>query len=219
MSCLFRFSLLLSLLSFIFPSCAIKFNLPAYRWPQKKCLWNPAHDNTLVIVTANISPGPNQRTDIEIVDSSPQQNVYLRKKGIKAETRLAVTTHAEGEVGVCFYNYLEQGVPEPKVKAILRTIDLDVDIGADAVDYNAIANQESLSGLETEMRRLEGLVKEIVDEMGYLKKREERFASTNVSTNKRVQSFAWFTLAALVGLGIWQILHLRAFFKRKYLID
>ena len=29
------------------------------------------------------------------------------------------------------------------------------------------------------MRRLEGLVKEIVDEMGYLKKREERFASTN----------------------------------------
>jgi hypothetical protein len=29
------------------------------------------------------------------------------------------------------------------------------------------------------MRRLEGLVKEIVDEMGYLKKREERFATTN----------------------------------------
>ena len=29
------------------------------------------------------------------------------------------------------------------------------------------------------MRRLEGLVKEIVDEMGYLKKREERFANTN----------------------------------------
>ena len=48
--------------------------------------------------------------------------------------------------------------------------------------HSAIANQESLSGLETEMRRLEGLVKEIVDEMGYLKKREERFASTNSTT-------------------------------------
>lgn len=45
--------------------------------------------------------------------------------------------------------------------------------------HSAIANQESLSGLETEMRKLEGLVKEIVDELGYLKKREERFASTN----------------------------------------
>lgn len=44
---------------------------------------------------------------------------------------------------------------------------------------SAIANQESLSALETEMRKLEGVVKEIVDEMGYLKKREERFQATN----------------------------------------
>lgn len=104
---------------------------------------------------------------------------------------------------------------------------------------SAIANQESLSGLETEMRKLEGIVKEIVDEMDYLKKREERFQDTNgksrfpaiisheladvdpflVSTNDRVQSFAWFTIVALLSLGAWQIMHLRAFFKRKYLID
>jgi hypothetical protein len=44
---------------------------------------------------------------------------------------------------------------------------------------SAIANQESLSGLEVEMRKLEGIVKEIVDEVGYLKSREERFANTN----------------------------------------
>ena len=99
------------------------------------------------------------------------------------------------------------------------------------------------------MRKLEGLVKEIVDELGYLKKREERFQNTNsarlplsspllssplpflfprahafltvraVSTNARVQNFAWFSLFALLGLGAWQIVHLRSFFKRKYLID
>ena len=104
---------------------------------------------------------------------------------------------------------------------------------------SAIANQESLSGLETEMRKLEGIVKEIVEEMDYLKKREERFQNTNgaclplvrnlfysgpadgnsVSTNIRVQNFAWFTILALLALGAWQIMHLRSFFKRKYLID
>jgi hypothetical protein len=47
---------------------------------------------------------------------------------------------------------------------------------------SAIANQESLSGLETEMRKLEGLVKEVVDEMNYLKKREERFTNTNCAS-------------------------------------
>lgn len=44
---------------------------------------------------------------------------------------------------------------------------------------SAIANQESLSGLETEMRKLEGIVKEITEELGYLERREERFSNTN----------------------------------------
>ncbi|CEQ39137.1 SPOSA6832_00649, partial [Sporobolomyces salmonicolor] len=61
----------------------------------------------------------------------------------------------------------------------VRLIDLDVDIGADAVDYNAIAKQESLSGLEVEMRKLEGVVKEIVEELNYLKRREARMRDTN----------------------------------------
>ncbi len=87
------------------------------------------------------------------------------------------------------------------------------------------------------MRKLEGVVSEIVDELGYLKERESRFTTTNrvfdtsicalnvfdvfalVSTNERVQNFSLFTLFALICLGIWQILHLRAFFRRKYLID
>jgi len=213
---------LLTLLAVLFlayptPTNAVKFTLQAHRYPPSKCIWNAAHMNALVIVTANVAPGLKQRVDIEIIDSSPQKNVYLHKKNINGETRLAITAHADGEVGVCFKNHLDHDAHETEKDS--RIIDLDVDVGADAVDYNAIANQESLSGLETEMRKLEGIVKEIVDEMDYLKTREERFQNTNVSTNVRVQNFAWFTIVALLSLGVWQIMHLRAFFKRKYLID
>ncbi|KAF8586645.1 hypothetical protein K439DRAFT_1340511 [Ramaria rubella] len=217
-----RPSLLFLIVTFsllLLPVSAIKFSLQSYRFPPQKCIWNAAHDNALVIVTAIVGPGDGQRIDIDIVDSSPQKNVYLSKKNITGETRLAITTHGEGEVGVCFKNYLGHEVPSQEAIKKQRVVDLDVDIGADAVDYNAIANQESLSGLETEMRKLEGLVKEIADEMAYLKKREEKFTNTNESTRNRVQSFALFTIFALVSLGIWQILHLRSFFKRKYLID
>jgi hypothetical protein len=70
-------------------------------------------------------------------------------------------------------------VPEHQAPNHQRLIDLDVDIGADAVDYNAIAKQESLSGLEVEMRKLEGVVKEIVEELNYLKRREARMRDTN----------------------------------------
>lgn len=198
---------------------AIKFTLPPGRVPAPKCIWNAVHTHALVIVTANVSPGPGQRVDIEIIDSTPQRNIYLSKRDINGETRLAVTAHAEGDVGVCLRNWLSPDVKITMAQNMSRTVDLDIDIGVDAVDYNAIANQESLSGLETEMRKLEGVVKEIEDELEYLKKREERFAITNLSTNRRVQNFAWFTLFSLIGLGVWQIFHLRAFFKRKYLID
>ena len=95
---------------FVQQAYAIKFALPAYRNPPAKCIWNSVHPNQLVIVTANVAPGEKQRVDIEIVDSSAQKNQYLNKKNINGETRLAVTAHAEGDVGVCFRNYLDRGV-------------------------------------------------------------------------------------------------------------
>jgi hypothetical protein len=45
---------------------------------------------------------------VEIRDREGEGNVYLSKKDIKGETRLAVTAHAEGDVGVCFMNTLDQ---------------------------------------------------------------------------------------------------------------
>ncbi|KAF9446040.1 hypothetical protein P691DRAFT_784411 [Macrolepiota fuliginosa MF-IS2] len=97
-------------------------------------------------------------------------------------------------------------------------IDLDVDIGADAVDYNAIANQESLSSLETEMRKLEGEVK-ILDKLEYLKRHKEHLTSANTSTNVHVQNFARLSILSWSARGIWQIPHLCTYFKRKYLTD
>jgi hypothetical protein len=151
--------LLVLCLLLIPPIHAIKFSLPTYRFPPNKCIWNSAHNGALVIVTANLGPGEGQRVDIEIVDSSPQKNVYLSKRDIKAETRLAITTHADGEVGVCFKNFLHKGpqrcllyssaadadprfsadISSEKATKMARIIDLDVDIGAEAVDYKCVA--------------------------------------------------------------------------------
>ncbi|KAF9513826.1 hypothetical protein BS47DRAFT_1376650 [Hydnum rufescens UP504] len=195
---------LFTLLSYPTPSYAIKFDLPSSLHPIPKCIWNAAHKNALIVVTANVGPGKGQRVD----------------KDIKGETRLAVTAHADGDVGVCFTNSMDLSEALHKSGAnYLRVIDLDVDIGADAIDYNAIASQDGLSAMEVEMKKLEGIVKEIVDELGYLKDRETRFQITNASTNERVQKFGLLTLVTLIALGVWQIFHLRAFFRRKYLID
>lgn len=41
--------------------------------------------------------------------------------------------------------------------------------------------------------------------------------SQSESTNDRVRNFFFLTFSVLIGLGIWQILHLRSYFKKSEL--
>lgn len=92
-------------------------------------------------------------------------------------------------------------------------MELDIDIGADAKDWSAIQATEKLKPVETELRRIEELVQEIVREMDYLRSREQKLRDTNESTNTRVKWFGIGTTTLLIGLWIWQILYLRAYFR------
>jgi hypothetical protein len=94
---------------------------------------------------------------MEVIDGSNHRNVYQNKRNIQGETRMAITTHADADLGVCFTNTLDKGESEDFQSStqllsncydlavnndlgnFVRAVDLDVDIGADAVDYNAIA--------------------------------------------------------------------------------
>ena len=67
--------------------------------------------------------------------------------------------------------------------------------------------------METELRRIEELIQEIVSEMDYLRQREQKLRDTNESTNERVKWFAFGTMGMLVGLGAWQVVYLRAYFR------
>lgn len=100
-----------------------------------------------------------------------------------------------------------------------RHIELDIDIGADARDWSAIQAQEKLKPVETELRRIEELVSEIVNEMDYLRTREQKLRDTNESTNERVKWFAFGTMGMLVGLGAWQVVYLRAYFRYAVLLS
>lgn len=63
------------------------------------------------------------------------------------------------------------------------------------------------------MRRIEEMVAEAVNEMEYLRAREQTLRDTNESTNERVKWFAFGTMGMLIGLGAWQVVYLRAYFR------
>ncbi|KAF9342959.1 vesicle coat component, partial [Mortierella sp. AD094] len=100
-----------------------------------------------------------------------------------------------------------------------RTVDIDFEIGSETIDYAKLAEQEKLKPMELELRKLEDLVRDILDNMEHLQAREERMRNTNESTNARVKFFSTLTMCVLVVLGLWQIFYLKQFFRKKRLID
>lgn len=195
---------------------AIKFELESARNAKPFCIWNYAMADTLAIISINVVPreeftAAEQSVDVKVVDRT-HHNVYLSKKGMEGETRLAINTHYDADLGVCIVN-------NSRRKHLVSDVELDVQLGGEAIDYNAIANQESLSGMETELRKLSAIADEILDELEYLKLRETRMFTTNSSTLRRVHGFSWLIIFVVIALGVWQVYHLHSFFKRKYLID
>ncbi|KAL9048983.1 MAG: hypothetical protein Q9162_007458 [Coniocarpon cinnabarinum] len=137
-------------------------------------------------------------------------NDYGRPRNVVGESRSAFTSHADAAFDVCFENIL-QG--HANTGPLSRHVELDIDIGADAKDWSAIQAGERLKPTEAELRRIEEVMGEIVKEMDYLREREQMLRDTNESTNDRVKWFAFGTMATLIGLGVWQVVYLRAYFS------
>lgn len=66
--------------------------------------------------------------------------------------------------------------PDPRYT---RTVDIDFDIGSETIDYAKLAEAEKLKPMELELRKLEDMVKDIVDNMEHLQDREEKMRNTN----------------------------------------
>lgn len=219
METLFRYLSCLLLLATIPLASALKFDIQAHPGHEsarhERCIRNFVAKEQLVVVTGIISGfrGDGQTLNMHIRDT--MGNNYGRPKDIAGEHRSAFTSHADAAFDVCFENILtsNQGVMNPT-----RHVELDIDIGADAKDWSAIQAGEKLKPVEAELRRIEELVGEIVSEMDYLRGREQKLRDTNESTNERVKWFAFGTMGMLVGLGAWQVVYLRAYFRSKHLI-
>ncbi|KAI7898526.1 emp24/gp25L/p24 family/GOLD-domain-containing protein [Cokeromyces recurvatus] len=180
-------SLLLVVVSTFFAlTSAIKFDLSAVKKDRfaegTKCLSQYVSKDTLILATVNVGEGYNQRVELEITDTSENRNVYIKKSNVNGELRNAFTTIDDGEVMVCFTNVLDDGFQEGS--QYRRTIELQFSVGAEATDFKNMAKAEKLTPLELELRKLETVVKEIVDEMNYLKRREARMRDTNGKKKK-----------------------------------
>lgn len=142
-------------------------------------------------------------------------NRFYKKDDISGEVRAVFTTQDAAAIDICLTNRVEPG--RNRVY-LTREIEIDVESGAAARDWNAVQAAEKLQPAEVELRRIAEMTSEIAHQLLYLKNREARMRDTNESTNSRVKWFSVLIVLALIGLGGWQIQYLRHYFKVKHII-
>lgn len=182
--------------------------------PEPVCVRDFVGMNQLVVLNIKSSgyQGDGQRLLVTVFDTMGNQ--FARKNDIYKDMRISFTTYEATAIDICFYNVMvrEGG------RHMSREIELDIESGSGARDWNALQVAEKLRPAEIDLQRTHEMIKEITYELHYLKAREERMRNTNESTNDRVKYFAILIVLVLVGLGAWQIQYLRHYFKVKHII-
>jgi len=211
-----KFSLYLIVSFLITAISALYLDVPALPNPQPVCIRDFVSEEQLVVVNIKTdgTVGDGQKLDFRITDSLG--NEHRRKQNIAGQIKVTFTSHNNAAFDVCFTNHMD-GKWHKNTK-VSRQIELEIESGAAARDWNAIQAAEKLKPVELELRRIEEVTAEIVSELQYLKRREETMRNTNESTNARVQWFSILVIIALVSLGVYQIQYLRHYFKVKHII-
>lgn len=150
---------------------------------------------------------------ILITVKDPKGAVVLRKHA-EEEGKFAWTSQVGGEFSLCFAGNSSRWASTAKK----MRFDLKLSVGEMGIDYAEVAKKEHLSELEVEIRRLNDKVKDIMREQSYQREREVSFRDTSESTNSRVQWWSLLQVGIMLASGIWQIMHLKAFFQTKKVV-
>lgn len=159
------------------------------------------------------SPAGVSKIHFWITDSVTGQIVYSRDDDAGT---FAFTTESGGEFQFCFNDIATPGQRIPYGQK--RRAGLEIRTGVDARDYAEIATKENLNKLELEVRKVEDGVADILNDLKYMSRREEKMRNTNESTNARVMWLSVVYVCVLVSLGIWQIFYLKRYFQQKKLL-
>jgi len=154
---------------------------------------------------------PTLGVTVQVYD--PDLTVILERT-MPADGKFAFTTQVGGEHKLCFSTNSSRWFGPP----VRTKLELEIETGVGATDYEEIAKVEHLSALEVSVRRLNDRVQSIRREQTYQKQREVVFRNTSESTNARVWWWGAAQLSALVGMGLWQMRHIKSFFKAKKLV-
>ncbi|KAE9608990.1 hypothetical protein Lalb_Chr08g0241511 [Lupinus albus] len=202
--------LLLSLTTFLFPQTeAIWLTIPT---SGPKCLSEEIQTHVVVIAdyyVVAVDTEGHQLHTISVKVTSPYGNNLHHNENV-THGQFAFTTTESGNYVACFW---VEGNHQGSA-----TISLEWRTGISAKDWDAVAKKEKIEGVELELRKLEGVVDAIHENLVYLKTREAEMREVSEATNGRVAWFSIMSLGVCISVSGLQLWYLKRFFRKKKLI-
>ncbi|NP_001151722.1 transmembrane emp24 domain-containing protein 10 precursor [Zea mays] len=212
-------ALLLLILATASPTGALRFDL---RSGHTKCISDDIKVGAMAVGkyqvmapdgVASSSSSPQQLPDshrISLRVTSPYGNSLHYAENVHSGN-FAFTASEAGDYLACFW------APDHRPPAIVA-FEFDWRSGVSARDWSAVAKKGQVQMMELELRKLEGNIKSIHDEMFYLREREVEMQELNRRTNSRMAWLGFLSLAICLSVAGFQLWHLKNFFERKKLL-
>ncbi|XP_059457810.1 transmembrane emp24 domain-containing protein p24delta3-like [Corylus avellana] len=206
------FSVLLCLASHLVPIAeAIWLTVPS---SGTKCMSEDIQTNVVVLADYHVvdeAAQPHHTPTISVKVTSPYGNNLHHQENV-THGQFAFTTTESGNYLACFWlDGQHEGGAE-------TTLSLDWKTGIAARDWDSVARKEKIDGVELELRKLEGAVEAIRENLIYLKNREADMREVSESTNGKVAWLSIMSLGVCILVSVLQLWHLKRYFQKKKLI-
>ncbi|KAM7478873.1 hypothetical protein LguiA_027086 [Lonicera macranthoides] len=178
-----------------------------------KCVSEEIQNNVVVladyvVISDNhVHPTPSVATKV----TSPYGNTLHHRENA-THGQFAFTSNEAGQYLACFW------VDGHNPGGGDVSVNIDWKTGIAAKDWESVARKEKIEGVELELRKLEGAVEAIHDNLIYLKNREAEMRTVSELTNSRVAWFSIMSLGVCIVVSAAQLWHLKRFFHKKKLI-
>ncbi|KAK3419815.1 hypothetical protein EUGRSUZ_G00581 [Eucalyptus grandis] len=177
-----------------------------------KCISEEIQGHVVVLADyVVVSDDHSHIPTISVKVTSPYGNNLHHKENV-THGQFAFTTTEAGNYLACFWaDGHNQGSGEISVSIDWKT-------GIAAKDWESVARKEKIEGVELELKKLEGAVEAIHENLLYLKSREAEMRMVSEKTNGRVAWFSIMSLGLCIVVSALQIWYLKRFFQKKKLI-
>jgi hypothetical protein len=178
-----------------------------------KCFIEEVPRDTAILADWQLAPVGGSPTDVGlrcwVMD--PEGTTVRESGGALVAGTLMHVAQAGGEHRVCFMTNTSRWFSGSD----LWRATVDMRTGVSTIDYAQLAKAEHLNALELLVRKSNDRITQIRNEQGYQRARELAFRATSESTNTRVLIMACLQLVVLVACAVWQVYHLRTYFRKK----